>query len=300
MGTLAGDQPGRHTLADGQIGPTVPRMVLGVLMRRLRETRNITRKEAGEAIRASDSKISRMELGRVGFKLRDVIDLCVLYQVTDQVERATLLGLARQANIPGWWSGYGEVIPGWFQAYLGLEQAASVIRCYEVQFVPGLLQTQDYALGVIRLGHGDAPRPEVELRLELRMRRQQILFRHRPPHVWAIIDEAALRRPIGGSATMFHQLQHLIDVCDLPHVTVQVLPFDAGGHDAAGGPITLLRMPEPDLPDVVYLEQLTTALYPDRPDDVLYYRHIMNRLATTRAAPATATSTILRRIIREM
>lgn len=296
--TDAADAP-FDVLDERLVGPTATRMVLGALLRRLRESQRITLDEAGEAIRASRSKISRLELGRTGFKLRDVVDLYKLYGVTDQAERATLLGLARQANTPGWWHAYSDVVPHWFEAYLGLEQAAGVIRTYEVQFVPGLLQTAAYARAVITLGHHHCTESELERRVDLRMRRQDILRRPHPPHVWVVIDEAALRRPIGGAAVMFAQLQHLIDLSELPHVTIQLMPFNAAGHAAAGGPITLLRMPEPEIPDVVYLEQLTSALYPERRGDLDYYRDIMNRLATQAEHPA-ATPAVLRRILREL
>jgi len=274
-------------------GPTVPRMMLGAQLRRLREARGITREDAGESIRSSHSKISRLELGRTGFKLRDVADLLTLYGVTGEAGRATLLALAKQANAPSWWQPYADIVPPWFQPCLGLEQAAGVIRSYEVQFVPGLLQTEDYARAVIRLGHENPA--EVDRRVRLRMERQQILHGAHVPHVWAVIDEAALRRPIGGPATMRAQLHHLITVSELPHVTLQVLPFLAGGHAAAGGPITVLRLPG-DLPDVVYLEQLTSALYPDRPGEVEHYRHVMDRLVVE-AAPPTETAATLRRLI---
>jgi transcriptional regulator with XRE-family HTH domain len=298
MGAATGDRPD-GVRNDRQAAPTVPRMALGAQLRRLRKAGGISLERAGEAIHASHTKISRMESGSTGFKLHDLVELCTLYGVTDHTERATLLGMARQANAPGWWHPYSDVIPYWFEAYLGLEQAASVIRSYEVQFVPGLLQCRDYARAVIELGHGGAPEHEVHRRVELRMRRQQILNRPRPPHLWVVIDEGALRRAVGGAATMFAQLQHLIDISDLPHVTVQVLPFHVGGHAAAGGPITLLRLPEPELPDVVYLEQLTIAQFPDRPAEIDYYLHIMNRLVIE-AAPAQATPTILRRILKEL
>lgn len=286
-------------LAKRPVGPTATRIVLGALLRRLRESQAITRERAGELIRASQSKISRLELGRTGFKLRDVVDLVTLYGVTDPAVRTRLFDLARQANAPGWWHAYGDVVPAWFEPYLGLEEAASLIRAYEVQFVPGLLQTTDYARAVIRLGHGHAPDAEVDRRVELRMRRQEILRRPHPPKLWAVVDESALRRPIGGAAVMFAQLQHLIDVCEAPHITIQVMPFRAEGHAAAGGPITLLRMAEPDIPDVVYLEQLTTALYPDRRSDLDFYRDIMNRVAT-QAEPPAATPDLLREILREL
>jgi transcriptional regulator with XRE-family HTH domain len=294
----AGDEPLEGAVVfERPAGPTATRMVLGALLRRLRESRGISREQAGEVIRASQSKISRLELGRTGFKLRDVVDLYELYGVTDQAEIATLLGLAKQANSPGWWHAYGDLVPGWFEPYLGLEQAAGIIRTYEVQFIPGLLQTPEYARAVIALGH--SREAQVERRVELRMRRQEILQRAQPPYLWVVIDEAALRRPIGGAAVMFAQLQHLIDLCDLPNVTIQLMPFHAAGHAAAGGPITLLRLPEPELPDVVYLEQLTSALYPDRREDIDYYRDIMNRLAT-QADPPTIAKATLHDILKEL
>ncbi|HEX2315555.1 MAG TPA: helix-turn-helix transcriptional regulator [Thermomonospora sp.] len=282
-----------------QAGPVVPRVLLGARLRRLREEAGIPREAAGEEIRASGSKISRLELGRTGFKQRDVADLLTLYGVTDEAERAVLLEMARQANGPAWWQPYADVVPPWFQSYLGLEPAAAVIRTYEVQFVPGLLQTEDYARAVVRLGHPGAPADEVERRVGLRMRRQAILERANPPHLWAVVDEAALRRPLGGAAVLREQVRHLLEVGRLPHVTVQVLPFRAGGHAAAGGPITLLRLPERELPDVVYLEQLASAVYPDRPDDVVAYWHVLNSLATKAAAPE-ASEALLHRMLGEL
>ena len=199
-------------------GPTVLRMMLGAQLRRLRESRGVTREGAGWEIRASESKISRMELGRVGFKERDIADLLTLYGITDPQEREALLRLARDANSPGWWHQYGDVLPSWFQAYLGLEAAAALIRTYELQFVPGLLQTQEYARAVVLLGHGRALPAEIDRRVALRMRRQQVLHRKDPPQLWAVVDEAALRRPIGGPAVMRQQVTALIDATRLPNV----------------------------------------------------------------------------------
>jgi len=282
-----------------QAGPTVLRMLVGTQLRRLREARGITREEAGEAIRASESKISRLELGRVGFKPRDVADLLALYGVGGDGERTTLLAVAEQANAPGWWNAYNDVVPTWFEPYLGLEQAASVIRAYEVQFVAGLLQTEDYARAVIQLGHPTAAPAEVERRVSLRTQRQRILHRPDPPKLWAFIDEAALRRPIGGAATMSGQLQHLIDIAQLPHVSVQVVPFSAGGHPAVGGPITILRFPQGRLPDVAYIEQRDAASYLDKPADTLHYWDIMNRLAVQIEQPA-ATTTLVHQLLHEL
>src|SRR5690349_13997096 len=179
-------------------GPTVLRIMLGSQLRRLREQRGISREAAGYTIRASESKISRLELGRVGFKERDVVDLLALYGVAEGEERAALLGLAREANAPGWWHKYGDVLPSWFQSYVGLEAAANLIRTYEVQFIPGLLQTEDYARAVISLGNSAAPPEEIEQRVSLRITRQKLLTRGDGPRLWAVVDEAAFARPIGG------------------------------------------------------------------------------------------------------
>jgi transcriptional regulator with XRE-family HTH domain len=265
-------------------GPTVLRILLGSQLRMLREVKGITREEAGYAIRASGSKISRIELGRVSFKERDVTDLLKLYGV-DEDETATLVALAIQANSPGWWHKYGDVLPDWFQVYVGLEEAASLIRLYEVQFVPGLLQTADYARAVVRLGQPGAAPEEIERRISLRMGRQELLTKPGGPRLWAIVDEAALRRPIGGKEVMRAQLEQLILATEEPQVTLQVMPFRSGGHAAEAGAFTIMRFPEPDLPDVVYLEQLTSALYLDKRDDVEKYTEVMERLSVESESP---------------
>jgi hypothetical protein len=266
-------------------GPTVLRMLLGAHLRRLREAQGVSREDAGWEIRASESKISRMELGRVGFKERDVADLLTLYGLDDDHERARLLALARDANTPGWWHRYGDVLPGWFQSYLGLEAAVALIRTYEVQFVPGLLQTRDYARAVVLLGHGKARPEETERRVNLRMARQRLLTRPDAPQLWVVVDEAALRRPIGGPTVMRAQIEALIEATKLPNVRLQVIPFQAGGHAAAGGSFTILRFPDRDLPDVVYIEQLTSALYLDKRDDVETYAVAMERLCVEADPP---------------
>jgi transcriptional regulator with XRE-family HTH domain len=280
-----------------EAGPTVVRMLLGARLRKLREAAGVSREDAGYAIRGSESKISRLELGRTGCKLRDVSDLLDLYQVSEG-ERVTLLAMADSANAPGWWQQYGDAVPAWFAPYLGLEQAAEVIRCYEVQFVPGLLQTADYARAVLQIEAGDDPELDTELQVSMRIRRQQVLHRPRPPRLWAVIDEAALRRPIGGASVARSQLEHLIEMARLSHVSIQVAPFSAGGRAVARGPITMLRFPEAELPDMVYLEQHATAAYLSKPAYRLYYRNILNRLVTE-APPLADTEAILRQILRE-
>jgi transcriptional regulator with XRE-family HTH domain len=277
---------GELSAAEAVSGPTVLRMLLGSQLRHLREEAGVTPDQAGYEIRASRSKISRVENGRVSFKERDVADLLTLYGVTDEARRAHMLLLAQHANSQGWWARYDDVLPDWFETYLGLEQAASLIRCYELQFVPGLFQTEEYARAVTVLGHRAASAEEIDRRVSLRLKRQQILANaSQTPRVWAVIDESALSRPLGSPAVMREQLARLIEVAELPQVTLQVMPFERGGHSAAGGSFSILRFAEPDLPDIVYLEQLTSALYLDRAEEADHYREVMNSLSAEAATP---------------
>lgn len=278
--------------------PTALRIALGGRLRRLREASGITREAAGDTIRASSSKISRLELGRVASKERDVADLLTLYGVTDAEERETLLALARQANGPGWWRKYGDVLPNWFETYLGLEQAASVIRVYEPQLVPGLLQTKDYARAVMLLRHVRMSYGEIERRVALRMARQRFLSQPGAPDLWVALDEAALRRPLGDQKIQRAQLLHLVEMAQRPNIILQILPFNTGGHAATGGPFTILRFSEPDLPDVVYLEHLTNAVYLDKNRDTGEYLEIMDNLCIQAQSPSE-TINFLHAIINE-
>jgi uncharacterized protein DUF5753/helix-turn-helix protein len=280
-------------------GPTVLRMLLGAHLRKLREQCGASREEAGYKIRASESKISRMELGRVSFKQRDVADLLTLYGLLDEQERQRLLSLARNANQAGWWHRYGDVLPAWFQSYVGLEAAAEAIRSYDVQFVPGLLQTRDYARAVVVLGHRQASEQEIEHRVDLRMDRQRILSRPEPPQLWVVIDEGVLRRPVGGTKVMRAQLEALADAAALPNVRLQVMPFRAGGHAGAGGSFSVLRFPDPELPDVVFIEQLTSALYLDKPEDVEPYATAIEVLCV-KAEPPDRTQRVLEGILTDL
>jgi hypothetical protein len=269
-------------------GPTALRIALGAQLRRLREGRGITAEAAGHAIRVSHAKISHMEVGRVGFKEHDVADLLTLYGVTDEQKRGTFLALARGANTPGWWHRYSDILPDWFEMYLGLEQACAVIRTYEPQLVPGLLQTPECARAVIQLGHSTESANDIERRIALRIARQEILTQPGAPNLWAVIDEAALWR-LDGRSAMRAQIKHLIEMAELPNITLQAMPFYAGGHAAVGGPFTVLRFSEPDLPDIVYLEQLTSALYLDKSQDVQHYLVIMDRLCVQAKSPNETT-----------
>lgn len=287
-----------EVLVGARGGPTALRIVLGAQLRRLREASGVTAEEAAEAIRATHSKISRLERGRSGAKQRDVADLLSLYGVTDETEREQMLMWARQASTPGWWQQYSDVLPGWLELYVGLEEAASIIRTYEVQFVHGLLQTEDYARAVILIANAHAPAEEIDRRVSARMRRQRLLTRPDAPELWAVLDEAALRRPPNSSHVMRAQLEHLLQLTDLPNVTLQIVPFRAGPHAAAGGPFTILRFPEPDLPDLVYLEQLNSALYLDQPKDVTGYMAVMNQLCV-QAESVGASRDMLRALLKE-
>ena len=281
---MSTDQRDGGQAGDAQ-GPTVPRMLVGIQLHRFREAAGITPDQAAYEIRASRSKISRMENGLVRFKERDVTDLLTLYGVTDEKTRSGLVLLTRQANTPGWWSKYGDIMADWFEAYLGLETAASVIRSFELQFVHGLFQTEDYARAVTMLGHTSAPAQEIDRRVSLRLKRQDLLNGPTPPQVWSVLDEGALRRPVGGPAVMRAQLERLVEMSKLRHVTIQVVPFSRGGHAASGGSFTVLRFSEPEVPDVVYIEQLTSALYLDKREDVDHYLEVMNHLSTEALTP---------------
>ncbi|KDN86489.1 helix-turn-helix domain-containing protein [Kitasatospora cheerisanensis] len=266
-------------------GSMVRRILLGSQLRRLREGCAISREDAGYAIRASESKISRMELGRVSFKERDVADLLSLYGLAGGPERETLLALVREANKSGWWHSYNDVLPNWFQTYMGLEEAAALIRTYEVQFVPGLLQCDEYSRAIFAQNRPALADDEIERRVALRTRRQKLLTEGRGPKLWAVIDEAALRRPVGGPEVMRAQLEHLVELAQFPSVVLQVMPFRFGAHAGESGAFSVLRFPEQDLPDVVYLEQLTSALYLDKRDDVDEYLQVMERLCVDSLTP---------------
>ena len=278
--------------------PTVQRLVLGSQLHRLRESRGITAEQAAEAIRGSYSKISRMEHGRVSFKERDVGDLLTLYGVTDSEERAALLNLAREANTPGWWHAYSDILPTWLEPYVGLEAAASIIRTYQIQHVPGLLQTEGYARALIGQDSA-ATEEEIARRGELRVSRQEILRRPDPPQWWVVLDEGALRRHVGTREVVREQLRFLIEMADHPTVTLQIMPFTAGTHPSMGGPFTILCFAEPDLPDVVYIEELTSAIYLGEPAEVSSYLHVMEQLRL-QAEPAARTKKVISDILADI
>jgi transcriptional regulator with XRE-family HTH domain len=246
----------------------------------MREARGISAKQAAASIRASESKISRIELGRNAIREIDVLDLLTLYGVSNE-EKEQLLGLAEQANRPGWWHRYHDILPEWFQSYVGMEEAALSIREYEAQLVPGLLQTEEYATAVMALG--DFPIEEAERHVVLRKERQR-RFREGKLKLWVIVDEAALRRPIAGLDVQLEQLRYLREQSARPSLTLQVIPYGVGGHAAPSG-FSILRFAERDLPDVVYVENLTSALYLDKQAEVDRYLLAMERLSIVAHEP---------------
>jgi transcriptional regulator with XRE-family HTH domain len=274
---------------EGPAEATVLRMLLGSQLRRLREAAGISAEKAGYEIRASRSKISRMETGRVGLKVRDVEDLLSLYGVTGEQQRAKVVALARRSRAPEWWAKYNDILPDWFETYLGLESAATFIRSFEMQFVPGLFQTEDYARAVTSLGHQTALVDEIERRVGLRLKRQELLARAQPPRIWAVMDEAVLRRPVGGLPVMRAQLRRLVEAARMPRVTLQVVPFARGGHAGASGSFSILRFEERDLPDVVYIEQLTSAVYLDQRQDIEHYLEVVDQLSGEALTPLDTT-----------
>jgi hypothetical protein len=279
--------------------PTVLKILLGAQLRRLRDAAGVSRDDAGYHIRASGSKISRLELGRVSFKERDVSDLLDLYHVGGE-QKDQLVQLTREANATPWWQKYREVVPDWFQVYVGLEEAATLIRVYEVQFVPGLLQTEEYARAVVMQGSPGLSPDEVDNRVSVRLGRQRLFAKEEnAPRLWAIVDEAALRRPMGGRDVLAGQVKRLMEAVSEPNITLQVMPFKYGGHGAEGGAFTIMRFPEADLPDMVYMEYLTGAHYIDKPEEVEVYAAVMERLSVAGTSPEK-TRDILADVLKEL
>jgi transcriptional regulator with XRE-family HTH domain len=286
------DTPGGPVEPRGN--PTARRIMLGARLRRLREAAEISRAEAGFAIRSSESKISRLELGRVSFKARDVADLLTMYGVTDPEKLEEFLEMVTRSNEPGWWHRYTDLVADWFQDYLGLEESAFRIQEWEQQFVPGLLQTEDYTRAIAGHGWSSLTSESVQRHVAVRMRRQELLSRPNPPKLWVVIDESVLHRPIGGRRVLLAQIEHLLEVTKRPHITLQVVPYQFSGY-AAEGSFTMLRFAEPDLPDVVYLEHLGGALYLDKRSDTELYARVFDRLTVEAHTPDHTRQLLMKR-----
>ncbi|MCF6525874.1 helix-turn-helix transcriptional regulator [Streptomyces sp. JJ36] len=251
------------------VNPTVRRRRLGQELRRLRELKGMTAEEVADRLLVSQSKISRLENGRRSISQRDVRDLCGVYEVEDRRIVDSLMQMAKESRQQGWWHAFGD-IP--YSVYIGLETDAASLRVYEPQVVPGLLQTRAYAEAVVAGALPEASAADVEKRVQVRMHRQERITDSRQPlRLWAVLDESALRRQVGGTQTMVEQLEHLLELSRLPHVTVQVMPFDMGAHPGVNGQYAILEFPDASDSTVVYLEGVTSDLYLEKPNDVQSY-----------------------------
>ncbi|GGZ00872.1 XRE family transcriptional regulator [Streptomyces nitrosporeus] len=251
------------------VNPTVRRRRLGQELRRLRELKGMTAEEVAERLLVSQSKISHLENGRRSISQRDVRDLCGVYEVEDHRVVDSLMQMAKDSRQQGWWHAFGD-IP--YSVYIGLETDAESLRVYEPQVLPGLLQTRSYAEALISGALPEAPPSDIDKRVSVRLRRQErVSSPDNPLRLWAVIDESALRRQVGDKQVMTEQLEHLIEQSQLPHVTVQVLPFEMGAHPGINGQYAILEFPDAADSSVVYIEGVTSDLYLEKANDVQRY-----------------------------
>lgn len=262
--------------------PTARRRRLAIELKKLREERKLTCAQVGSALDWSGSKVNRMETGQGRVQPSDIDALCRFYGTDDEL-RDLLKGLAKESKTRGWWHAHGDAIPAWFSVYVGLEQAASSLRTYECEFVPGLLQTSAYAAELHRVTSTPAP-DELDAVISVRMERQAVLSAEQPPDLWAIVHESVLRHTIGDSQVMRHQFERILKVAELENVTVQVLPFDAGTYPATGA-FTILGFPEQEDPDVVYRDGLTDAVYLEHAADIARYTRAFDNLRALALSP---------------
>ncbi|MDT0268291.1 helix-turn-helix transcriptional regulator [Streptomyces sp. DSM 44915] len=282
----------------GNVNPTVRRRRLGQELRRLREDRQMTAEEVADRLLVSQSKISRLENGRRSISPRDVRDLCGVYEVEDAKLVESLMQMAKESRQQGWWHAFAELSPS-YSVYIGLEAEASSLRVYEPQVMPGLLQTPAYAAAVISGALPEVSQEEVASRVQVRLRRQQRIWEDRTPlRLWAVVDESALRRAIGGAATMAEQLRHLEECSQLPHVTLQVMPFSAGAHPGVNGQYTIMEFSEAADTTVIYLEGGTNDLYLEKPHDVQHYSIMYEHLRAQAYSP-DQTRLFVRQLIEE-
>ncbi|WP_030178343.1 helix-turn-helix domain-containing protein [Streptomyces violaceorubidus] len=281
-------------MSERRAAPTVGQVVLGRRLQELREAAGLKREEAAKVLRVAPATVRRMEMAEVALKIPYVQILLTAYGVAAE-EVAAFVALAEEANQPGWWQRYHDVLPDWFSLYVSLEGAARIVRSYEPHFVPGLLQTEDYARSVMEAGTiGNAGADAVERHVSLRMERQRLLDRPDPPHLWVVMDETVLRRPVSiHGRVMREQLDKLLDFAARDRVTLQVAEFEDGPHPGTYAPFTLFRFAEPELPDMVFTEYLTGALYLDSRTEVSAHLEVLDHM-TARAASTQRTEKILR------
>jgi len=286
-------------VSEPRSAPTVGQVVLGRRLLDLRERAGLKREEAARILRVTAATVRRMEMAEVTLKIPYLQLLLKSYGVSHN-EAEAFVRLAEEANRPGWWQRFHDILPGWFSMYVSLEGAASLIRCYEPHFVPGVLQTAEYARGVMESGAIGQTRPEdIERHVALRMQRQELLTREGAPRFWAVMDETAVRRPVGGQEVMRCQLDRLLKATELPNVTLQIASFSSGPHAGTYGPFVLFRFAMPELPDMVYSEYLTGAVYLDARSEVATHLEVMDRMAA-QAATAHRTKEILLDLRKEL
>jgi len=273
-------------------------MVLGKRLRHLREQAGVSFDDAARAIEVTPLTVRRMEKAEVGLRIPYVKELLRTYGVLAK-EIEDFLRLAREANQPGWWYKYRDVLPDWFSAYVSLESEATVIRLYEPHYVPGLLQTDDYAAALLRIGFPNKSPEDIRRRVALRLKRQDLLDKPEAPAIWAVLDETVLRRPVGGAEMMRAQIDHLSEMLDYPKVRIQIMRFAAGPHPGAFGPFHYFRFGFSELPDVVYTESLAGAQYFDQPADVVTYLEVLDRMSV-QAEPVASTREILAALRKEL
>lgn len=281
-------------MSERRPAPTVGQVVLGKRLQELREAAGLKREEAAKVLRVAPATVRRMEMAEVALKIPYVQLLLSTYGVADE-ETDAFVALAEEANQPGWWQRFHDVLPDWFSLYVSLEGAARIIRSYEPHFVPGLLQTEAYARAVMEAGTiAQQGSDTIERHVSLRMTRQQLLEKPDPPHLWVIMDETVLCRPVGqGGEVMREQLDRLLEFAERDRVTLQIAEFAAGPHPGTYAPFSLFRFAEPELPDMAFTEYLTGALYLDSRAEVSAHLEVLDHM-TARAASAERTKKILR------
>ncbi|TLS41107.1 helix-turn-helix domain-containing protein [Streptomyces montanus] len=280
-------------MSERRPAPTVGQVVLGRRLQELREATGLRRDEAARILRVTAATVRRMEMAEVALKIPYMQVLLSTYGVPDD-EIAVFVALAEEANQPGWWQRFHDVLPDWFSMHVSLEGAASVIRSYEPHFVPGLLQTEDYARAVLEAGTVGQTRPEeIERHVSLRLARQKLLTREHAPRLWVIMDETVLRRPVSiRGEVMRDQLDRLLEAVENDRITLQVAEFESGPHPGTYAPFALFRFAEPELPDMVYSEYLTGALYLDTRAEVAAHLEVLDHM-TARAASAQRTKHLI-------
>lgn len=284
-------------MADGRTAPTVGQMVLGLRLRDLRESAGRSFAEAAAALSVNTTTVRRMEKAEVGLKPPYVEKLLKTYGIPE-AEITAFLELVDEANRPGWWQGFRDVLPSWFSLYVSLEGEASLIRAYEPHCVHGLLQTEEYARALLRTGFPNAGDEELGRRVALRMERQELLRGAEAPLLWVLLEEQVLRRHVGDPRVMRAQIDRLAECSTMPNVTVQIIPFSSGAHPAMFGPFQLFRFEIPELPDIVYTESLSGAVYHDERRDTSVYLEALDRMGA-QAAPAQHTEALLGEIRKE-